>query len=307
MIKLRFGTSRIALGDLVGILGALIIVVSLITVFRSQLTGSDTGQPTTQGQPPTSTPEKTNKPEGENKPPQPTPLPSSLELSKPAGESVPTPSAILNLSNWKLTLPIETSHPGNPDEIRQPELGTYTLSPYFEVNGPKDGVTFRAYAGGVTTSGSSYPRSELREMTNSGKQSASWSNSSGTHTLVIKQAITHLPALKPDVVAGQIHDAADYVILVRLDGKRLFIQSQGQFDKDLDTNYNLGTIFTVKIVAAEGRINVYYNDVQKVSYLKSGNGYYFKAGCYTLSNTSKGDSPEAYGELVIYELQVSHS
>ena len=294
------------MGDLVGLLGSLVIIVSVITVFHNKSAGSDTGNPATYDQPPTTTSEKTNKPKGENKTPYSAPLPSSLGLPKPASISIPTPSEILNLSNWKLTLPIETSHPGNPDEIRQPELGTYALSPYFEVNGPKDGVIFRAYVGGATTSGSSYPRSELREMTNSGRQSASWSNNSGTHTMVIKQAITHLPAAKPDIVAGQIHDANDYVIMMRLNGKRLFVEGKGQFIGELDTDYNLGTIFTVKIVATEGRINVYYNDIQKVSYLKSGDGYYFKAGCYTLSNTTKGDGPGAYGEVVIYDLQVSH-
>ncbi len=45
-----------------------------------------------------------------------------------------------------------------------------------------DGVQFRAPVDGVTTSGSSYPRSELREMTDSGSSEASWSSTSGTHS-----------------------------------------------------------------------------------------------------------------------------
>ena len=35
-------------------------------------------------------------------------------------------------------------------------------------------------------------------------------------------------------------------------------------------------------------------------------GCYFKAGCYTQSNESKGDKPESYGEVVIYKLVVEH-
>jgi len=52
---------------------------------------------------------------------------------------------------------------------------------------------------------------------------------------------------------------------------------------------------------------VYYNDILKVSYNKSGSGYYFKAGCYTQTNISKGDSASSYGEVTIYNLQVSHT
>jgi hypothetical protein len=33
---------------------------------------------------------------------------------------------------------------------------------------------------------------------------------------------------------------------------------------------------------------------------------YFKAGAYTQSNTSKGDAADAYGEVIIRSLQVTH-
>lgn len=36
-------------------------------------------------------------------------------------------------------------------------------------------------------------------------------------------------------------------------------------------------------------------------------GCYFRAGCYTQSNTKKGDSPDSYGEVVIHELKVTHT
>ncbi len=204
-------------------------------------------------------------------------------------------------------MPINTAHTSSPDAISQPELATFSLAPYFQLNSAQNSVIFRANVEGVTTSGSRYPRSELREMDNSGRQEASWSNSSGSHTMTIKEAITHLPAVKPEVVAGQIHDASDDVVMVRLENKHLFIEAAGKNIGDLDDNYLLGTVFTVQLVAADGRIKVFYNDALKVDYSKSGSGYYFKAGCYTQSNTSKGDQPGDYGEVVIYGLQVSHS
>jgi len=35
-------------------------------------------------------------------------------------------------------------------------------------------------------------------------------------------------------------------------------------------------------------------------------GCYFKAGCYTQSNTDKGDTPKSCGEVVMYGLEVTH-
>ncbi|WP_407692222.1 polysaccharide lyase family 7 protein [Pseudonocardia xinjiangensis] len=67
--------------------------------------------------------------------------------------------------------------------------------PYFHLDQAGDGVVFIANAGGVTTSGSSCPRSELREM--DGDRKAGWSNRAGTHTLSVRQAVTRLPAANP--------------------------------------------------------------------------------------------------------------
>uniref|UniRef100_A0A4V8GZK9 Alginate lyase AlgAT5 n=1 Tax=Defluviitalea TaxID=1185408 RepID=A0A4V8GZK9_9FIRM len=212
------------------------------------------------------------------------------------------PSDILDLTNWKLTLPINDA-----EEITQPELDSYEHSEYFHVNDDGDAVVFKAHCGGDTTEGSSYPRCELREMTNDGQDKASWSTTSGTHTMIIDQKITHLPEVKDHVVVGQIHDSDDDVIMIRLEGNHLFVEGDGEELADLDTDYELGTRFTVKIVASGGKIKVYYNGDLKLTYNKSVSGCYFKAGMYTQSNTSKGDSEDAYGENEIYNLVVTHS
>lgn len=228
------------------------------------------------------------------------------------GGSSGKPSGVLNLSPWELTLPIpeSSSQPNNPKDIYQPSLNDYSHSEYFHLNGSGNGVVFKAHCGGTTTSGSSYPRSELREMNSgysSSSQKASWSTSSGTHTMFIRQAITHLPNKKKHVVAGQIHDKNDDVIVFRLEGSKLFIDINGNDGPTLTNNYSLGTEFTVKFVASGGKIKCYYNGSLKYTYSKKTSGCYFKAGCYTQSNTSKGDSYSAYGEVVIYDLWVSHN
>lgn len=166
-------------------------------------------------------------------------------------------------------------------------------------------MAFRAHAGGATTKNSSYPRSELREMNGSAK--AAWDNSVGSHCMRVRQAVTATPSVKPHVVTAQIHDASDDVVMVRLEGNDLFVEADSNSIGMLDDNYTLGKIFTVMIQTSGGRIRVYHNDVLKVDVPKATKGNYFKAGVYTQSNTSKGDSPDAYGEVVIYDLQVAHN
>jgi Alginate lyase len=216
------------------------------------------------------------------------------------------PAAFLDLANWKLTLP--TGDPGSPTEIKQPALRTFSIDPYFHMNAAGTGVVFQAHAGGVTTSNSGYPRSELREMTNAGVDNAAWSTTSGTHTMTITQAITHLPVVKPHVVAGQVHDASDDVVMIRLEGTKLFVEGGGADLGALDPVYQLGTRFTVKIAASTGHIRIYYNDLAspKVDVGRSATGCYFKAGAYTQSNASRGDDLTAYGEVVIFSLSVTH-
>lgn len=217
------------------------------------------------------------------------------------------PAEILDLARWKLTLPIDTPHAGDPDEIVQPELATFAIDPFFLPTEAGDGVVFRAPVDGATTSGSGYPRSELREMNEDGSDEASWSTDSGIHTLQIRQAITHLPEEKAHVVAGQIHDADDDVIMIRLEGEHLFIEGDGDELATLDPAYELGTVFDVRIVASEGRIRVFYDGELALDLPHRADGCYFKAGAYTQSNLEKGDEPGAYGEVVIYDLQLSHT
>lgn len=216
------------------------------------------------------------------------------------------PSEVLDLTAWKLTLPVDTEHEGSPDEIEQPELAGFELSPWFEVTETGDGVRFRANCGGATTDNSGYPRSELREMTSDGLDEASWSTTEGVHRLVVTEAITALPTEKPHVVAAQIHDDSDDVVMVRLEGTRLFVEGGGDELGLLDDDYTLGTPFTVELVASEGVITVTYEGTTEVTVERDATGCYFKAGCYTQSNLEQGDEADAYGEVVILDLVLEH-
>lgn len=227
-----------------------------------------------------------------------------LGIEPPACPPLPRlPGELLDLADWKLTLPIGTE--GDPLDITMPGLATYT-SDHFRLTADGDGVVFRANAGGVTTENSNYPRSELREM--AGTEHASWSNTVGTHVLEVRQAITEVPPVKPEVVAAQIHGGDDDVLQIRLDGPVLSATyADGERRIVLDPAYRLGSRYDLRVVAGDGRITVFHNGERKAEIEQSGSGWYWKIGAYTQSNPLKGDRPDAAGEVVVYSLRIEHT
>ena len=227
------------------------------------------------------------------------------------------PSDILDVTNWKITMPYNTNqHPGNPDEIIQPLLEDFDDPNYYLVNASESGVIFRANCGAASTTNSKYPRCEYREMKmDDNTDEAAWSTDDGKiHKMEIIQAITHLPVVKPHVVAGQIHDAGDDLTVFRLERKKLFVDLNGNDGPVLTDNYTLGDVFTVAFIASNGKVTYEYNgepvrdENGNIFELDCGSvkGCYFKAGCYTQSNVDQGDEPDAYGEVIIYSFFVSH-
>lgn len=235
-----------------------------------------------------------------------------LQIPSPSGTR--HPSQIINLTNWKITLPYGTKDsPDSPLEIKQPQLAVFSISPWFRLNIDGTGIVFRAPVNGITTSGSNYPRSELREMTSNGQERASWSPTKGTHTMIVDEAIIAVPTTKKHIVVAQIHDGSDDVIVIRLDYPKLYINVDGKSAYTLNSNYVLGERFTIKYVVTGGITSVYYNKSSKPVYVltKKYSEAYFKAGAYTQSNcdTEGKDSlcnENNFGEMVIYNLVVQH-
>lgn len=229
----------------------------------------------------------------------------------PLSETIIYPSQVLNLSNWKITLPFGYSE--SPNEVRQPQLSKYKIDPWFVIDPNSNSVIFRAPVDGVTTSGSDYSRSELREMSNNGRINASWSSSTGSHTMFLDQAITAVPKTKQQIVTGQIHDGQKDIIVIRLDYPNLHIRVDGKNVYTLDPNYRLGSRFTISFVVKNNQTKVYYNNsVDPVYQLdKNYSDSYFKAGAYTQSNCEKEKLPLLcnngnYGEVKIYKVEVTH-
>jgi Alginate lyase len=184
------------------------------------------------------------------------------------------------------------------------KLQTYMNDQLFFVDPDGDRVVFRVPCGGATTKGSGYPRCELREMKKDGEE-AGWSTDDAEiHEMTLKLKIMKTPPVKKHVICAQIHDSEDDLMMVRLEGEKLFVERNSLNEVMLDRNYKLGTLFDLKIQASKGVISVWYNGQQKIDWTVSKDGCYFKAGCYTQSNVKKGDEAESFGEVVIQQLHI---
>ena len=226
-------------------------------------------------------------------------------LTVVASPAADPPAKVLDLRGWKLTLPVDTDRRGRPDEVLAPDLATFQDPAWFILTPAGDGVVFRANCGGIPTPGAKYARSELREMSADGKERAAWKTADPVrHTMEYTAAVTQLPLKKPEVVCGQIHDADAYLLLVRLNGRRLVLQRNGAGEVLLDADYSLGTRFTVKIEAGGGRIKVWYNGAPKLDWAVDREGCYFKIGCYVQSSPARGDAPDTVAETVVYRLDM---
>jgi len=221
------------------------------------------------------------------------------------------PAEVLSMTRWKVQLPVDDPAQSGTQvlQILRPRLNTYVLSPWFKPNSACDGVQFRNAVNGVKTPNTTYARSELREMQTNGTTEAKWSSTSGTHTMVIDQAINHLPNTKPQVVVGQIHDGNDRSTF-RLDGSALYITRDNDTHyKLVNSNYVLGTRFQAKFVVSNGSIKAYYNGVLQTTIPVTFTTGYFKAGVYTQANCDNSSPCDTsnYGQNTIYNLSVTHS
>jgi hypothetical protein len=202
---------------------------------------------------------------------------------------------------WKLTLPVGSA--GSPQEIPAASLTTYTDPRYF-YSTATGGVAFIAPVSGVTTSGSRYPRSELREL-------GAWSATSGTHTLVVDEAFVALPAGKAQVVGAQVHDASNDWATFRLESNRLYVSQGNNPHAVLITDrYVLGERFRAQFTVVNGRIYAFYRGILVATFNAAGlSGAYFRVGAYVQANCSNSSpcSASNFGAVVVYGITVQNT
>lgn len=154
----------------------------------------------------------------------------------------------IDLDFWKVTLPVnelgQTSGVGDAVELEM--LEGIAIPPYFDVQ--PDSITFMAPTDGARTSGSNYPRSELREMDGAGNRYEWLASDGGLLSATLR--VDELPVVLDGeagsrVVIGQIHGPNDELC-------RLYYNEDGHvyFVDDRAGGEEKETVF--KLLAADG-------------------------------------------------------
>lgn len=213
----------------------------------------------------------------------------------------------IDLSHWKLTLPDSTP----PTEITPTALvGGWTNINWF-TKGNDGELIFSTPTNGGTTLGSSYPRTELRELINGKSDRVNW-QLTGTHTLSALCSINKVPPSKK-VIVGQIHgkDGANVPLFKMVYNKgKLVAEFKKSPTDSADTKVDFGAYtlgkqlkFELKVVDLNATITV--NGKSKtVKLVKEWlpSTFYFKAGCYCIDNAGLN-----WASVTFYELTATHS
>jgi hypothetical protein len=248
-----------------------------------------------------------------------TPAPSAPSMSNasavaPRLSTKVAPGGNFNLSIWSLQLPIGSA--GDPETIAPSQLegSSGFQDSYFYTNSSDGGMEFWDPENGVTTANSSYPRSELREMT-SGGQDANWFPSGTSNTLSATLKVVKVP---DHVCVGQIHLGSGGSTKPLLE---LFYYKSGEIEIGIEQTpaggnevlykvgtVSLGTKFSYVIGLSGSTISLSINGGTKQTWQMSstfdGYGMYFKAGDY---DQTAGSSSSVGATVEFYALNVAHS
>lgn len=244
----------------------------------------------------------------------------ALSTSAIAGAATRTsmaPSKMLNLTSYKLTLPVDSS--GKPSGLAATLAPTSLLgysSKYFYVD--SDGaVVFYCPSNGATTTpgqGSDHARTELRELYKLAGPSE-WTNKIGG-TLNATLRINRVPASQNSVFVGQIHSGSSILAMLAYNPKRKQIEariyptpsSTAPTTYVLATNvplaakwaYSLQWIGSTLSISINGKatnwvVDASWNNVP----------VYFKAGAYSAAPNSGNPDGDAT-EVAFSTLQIQH-
>src|SRR5690606_11914261 len=215
------------------------------------------------------------------------------------------------------------------DEI---EGGFYSPDRFYLVEeGEHTWVRFKINAGaGRTSSGTQYPRSELRELEPDGGR-IGWGGRRGWRRMKGISRVSQVTSVRPWVCFFQIHDASSDLIRVQTEGdpgqtsglrlRARWTPPGGSDDQTTlpgwDGTYDVGDVLAWEIwiggptSADDGRCRIWINESLVLDLEDMGaDGCYFKAGCYLQSNThTRGEDPDdtASADILAGSFQVWHT
>ncbi|TXN35232.1 polysaccharide lyase family 7 protein [Flagellimonas hymeniacidonis] len=264
-----------------------------------------------------------------------------VEIPEPDTEDTSFILPEIDLSNWKVTLPI-----GRPDEVKPPEILEYAtnekLKPFMYNDSIEGALVFYTYPG-ATTANSSRSRTELREQMEPGSNSVNWTFSQGGrlkgtlamddiskdsddkyHRTIIMQIHGRLTNEQRDLI-GQKDNNAPPMLKIYWQNGEVRVKTKVLKDPDVsnadilrtdswtdDEGFNFNEEvgfdkFSLEVLVSDGRMEVILNDTESVVYegddIKKWGIFenYFKAGNY-LQTSDEG----SYARVKYYDLLVEH-
>jgi len=276
---------------------------------------------------------------------------SNDDLERPTGTYIHRPVNVgtlpdIDLTKWKVTLPIADTD-GSPIEVHPPEILDYannsTLQ-QFMYNDTDDGsIVFHTYPGGATTTNSSYPRTELRELMNGEDVKVNWTFAEGGR-MKGKLAMEEMAKNTNDEyyrtiimqIHGRLTDAQKVLIgksdnnappILKIYWANGYVRVKTKVLKDLNNTYeeSLETDawgdddgytfpeqvdfepFTLEIIASDGKMEVILNETTTKVY---DDVHIQRWGIFEnyfkAGNYLSSTDNEAFAKVKYYELEVTH-
>jgi len=251
----------------------------------------------------------------------------------------------IDLSNWKITLPIDRGD-GKPLEVEPPEILDYAnnerIKPYFYNDSTDGSLVFYTFPD-QSTANSSYSRTELREQMVPGSNNTNWTfaqggrmrgtlsvpeatqdNQGNYHRTIIMQIHGRLTDEQRNLIGADDNNAPPVLKIYWVEGK---IRVKTKVLKNLDATYEemlytdawgddvgvyfdevVGTgKFTLEVLVSDGRMEVTLNDNQSFVY---DDIHMEKWGVFEnyfkAGNYLNTRDEGAYTIVKYYDLEVSH-
>ncbi|HXI83519.1 MAG TPA: polysaccharide lyase family 7 protein [Verrucomicrobiae bacterium] len=252
------------------------------------------------------------------------------------------PSGNFDLSHWKLQLPtsngVLTGTGGSVDEIKPAQLVGFTNAYFY--TGSDGSMVFWCPDDGATTSGSTHPRSELREELIPGNDGTNWTVF-GTHILTGQCKVLRVPSDTQKVCIGQMHEpntkpdgsasvGNEEMIMFDFGNKKIYVNINldgnvsSSFSQTLISGSGVATNSTINYTMSmvNGLLKIVVNNVSNSWNLlsgtninghiaqnwdlASGNTLYFKAGDYNQTVDTCNCSTDG-AQVAFYSLTRFHA
>jgi hypothetical protein len=255
------------------------------------------------------------------------PAPGPDPIPTPDPIPIPTPGGKIDLSTWTWTGDQDASGGfSGVAKIFQPPLKAQKGMDF----NPDGSITFTARVIGATTSGSHYPRSELRELTNG--KAAAWPVSKGA-MLEAQLKVNEVPVkdggIPGRIVIGQYHGPDDELARLYYDQGVIYWVNDKAGDamkeptfhltdqKGAFSNIPLGDKFSYSMIVKSGKLSVSVLHGDKVYSRSESVGKfwtdsklcYAKAGVYLgvgKAGSGAGSIGSGQGSATFFSIKMSH-